>query len=375
MTTFSSLLWMWCQFSLTLNSDPMSDQALLDFVRQRSVANRITRSMTLIDYQTMLLCKAPQPVVGLPPSPHASQAIHVYANSVAFAPMWDPYESFPEGSLIVKEKFAPFDAGEPELFTGMLKREPGFAPEVGDWEFFTVDGAASQVTSRGKIESCITCHRQYSSSDFVTKNYSARALPPFSPDRQLTEKQTTEWTYVKKPVCWSGGSTVFLPAAWATTVGQALSRPDAVEKWQQEQSGANASPLVLKSPPDDLSPWGGPKMRFESSAAKNTLGYWTEVSDSAYWLFEVPQSAHYEVQVYQGCGQGQGGSTVGVTVGAQRLTWVVEDTGHFQNFVWKTIGTLELKDGETHQLIVQPQTKAAGAVMDIRQIRLVKVQK
>ncbi len=352
----------------------MTDESILEFVRQRSEANRITRSMTYLDYQTMMSCAAPREIAVGPPSPHMSRAIHVYSNAVGFTPMWDPFETFPEGSLIIKEKFDPFTPQDPELFTGMLKREKGFAPEIGDWEFFTVDGQAKQVTARGKIESCITCHRRYATSDFVTKTYAARALTPFSSPNRLTEKQGEQWTYVKRPVCWSGGNTVILPAAWAIPTGKSLARPDAISKWHQTEQQSKAVSGDLISPPEDLTPWGGPKLRYESSAEKNTLGYWTEVTDSAYWIFQVTHSGKYEVQVNQGCGSGHGGSVVEVTVGTQNLSWVVEDTGHFQNFKWKTIGNLELSGDDTHQLIVKPQSKAAGAVVDVRQIRLVKVE-
>jgi hypothetical protein len=78
---------------------------------------------------------------------------------------------FPEGTMIVKKKFVKGSEDSPELFTVMLKRERGFNPEAGDWEFITLSGDAKTVTSRGKQTSCIECHRLYKDHDFVTKNY------------------------------------------------------------------------------------------------------------------------------------------------------------------------------------------------------------
>ena len=41
------------------------------------------------------------------------------------------------------------------LYTGMLKREKGYNPDAGDWEFFTLDSKAMLVTARVR-----TCFKQ-----------------------------------------------------------------------------------------------------------------------------------------------------------------------------------------------------------------------
>jgi hypothetical protein len=47
----------------------------------------------------------------------------------------------------------------------------------------------------------------------------------------------------------------------------------------------------------------------------------------------------------------------------------VQDTGGFQNFVARDIGTLDLKPGR-YTLNVKPLTKPGVAVMDLRQVTL-----
>lgn len=74
-------------------------------------------------------------------------------------------------TIILKQKLATPRSTTPELYTGMLKREKGFNPACGDWEFFTMSGDAQAVTARGRIESCMDCHKRYPQSDFVTKRY------------------------------------------------------------------------------------------------------------------------------------------------------------------------------------------------------------
>jgi hypothetical protein len=73
----------------------------------------------------------------------------------------------------------------------------------------------------------------------------------------------------------------------------------------------------------------------------------------------------------QGCGTGQGGSTVEVSVADQTLHFTVEDTGGFQSFKPREIGTIRLAQPGQFTLVVRPKTKAKNAVMDLRSVRLI----
>jgi arylsulfatase A-like enzyme len=117
----------------------------------------------------------------------------------------------------------------------------------------------------------------------------------------------------------------------------------------------------------------GLQLRFEPSPHKNTLGCWFRVEDSASWEFEVTKPGTFRVEVLQGCGTGQGGSTVEVTVAGQTNSFVVEDTGHFQNFKSRDIGSVRIDKSGRFTLAIQPKTKAKAAVMDVRQVRLLPV--
>lgn len=113
----------------------------------------------------------------------------------------------------------------------------------------------------------------------------------------------------------------------------------------------------------------GKMLRFEPEPHKNTLGYWTNPADWAEWTFLAP-AGRYAVEVLQGCGKGQGGSEVAVTVAGQTLKFTVEDTGHFQNFKPRVIGQVTLAKAGEQVATVKPLNKAAAAVMDLRQMRL-----
>lgn len=117
----------------------------------------------------------------------------------------------------------------------------------------------------------------------------------------------------------------------------------------------------------------GENLRFEPQPHKNTIGYWSNVKDTADWRFSLQKSGDYEIDILQGCGKGHGGSQVEVHVESQSLMFEVQETGHFQNFVWRTIGTVSLKESDKEVLKLIPLKKAAGAVMDVRAVRLVPV--
>ena len=115
----------------------------------------------------------------------------------------------------------------------------------------------------------------------------------------------------------------------------------------------------------------GERLRYEPQPHKNTVGYWTELGDWCQWYFTVERPGRYEVQVLQGCGKGQGGSEVALQVGEQEVLFKVEETGHFQNFKRRTIGTVTLAAGRSQALALRPRSKAANAIMDVRQVQLV----
>ena len=129
-----------------------------------------------------------------------------------------------------------------------------------------------------------------------------------------------------------------------------------------------------KPAPEDLISVGGPTLRYEPVPHKNTLGYWTSVDDSASWQIAFDKPGRFKVNVLQGCGKGSGGAIVSVSMAVQTLEFEVQDTGGFQEFVWREIGEIEFKEAGQLELVVQPKTKPGAAVMDLRQIRLDRVQ-
>ena len=110
---------------------------------------------------------------------HWNHYVHIYVNTPGKPSMQLHGPAFPEGSVIVKEKFPsngfrqPDKLGYSTLLTVMRKREPGFDPQNGDWEYFTGDPKTRKLAPViGKaLKSCQSCHAHYKDRDFVTKAY------------------------------------------------------------------------------------------------------------------------------------------------------------------------------------------------------------
>ncbi len=122
----------------------------------------------------------------------------------------------------------------------------------------------------------------------------------------------------------------------------------------------------------------GDKLRFEPQPHKNTVGYWVNVQDFATWTIQIDRPGEFNVGLLQGCGSGQGGSVATLSIRhgdrtVEQLDFTVEETGHFQNFIWRTIGVIEISKAGSYTVRLQPKKIKNTALMDIRQIQLVRL--
>ncbi|MFO0902763.1 MAG: sulfatase [Pirellulales bacterium] len=153
-------------------------------------------------------------------------------------------------------------------------------------------------------------------------------------------------------------------AAWRESVGAQMPtpNPDYVPH-PQAQDGAVTLPASGASV-------AGVMLRYEPLPHKNTLGFWVRPEDTAHWEFTITRPGKFEVELLQGCGNGSGGSEVDVLVADQKLTHKVVETGGFQAFVPKAIGTVAIDKPGRYTLEIRPRTKPGPAVMDVRQVKL-----
>ena len=104
--------------------------------------------------------------------PHDKPAIVVRVNPVGFEAFRDRKSPLPVGTVIVKEKHESIDAkGPPKEYGAMVKREPGYDPTRGDWEYVYVVREPTKTVTRGQLESCIYCHVRQMNEDYVFRTY------------------------------------------------------------------------------------------------------------------------------------------------------------------------------------------------------------
>ena len=175
------------------------------------------------------------------------------------------------------------------------------------------------------------------------------------------KSEPTEWTIEVSP----------LPASSAAVIVAELDAPvEFFNKTITARPDKTSGVILL---PAKYAATHGEKLRFEPQPHKNTVGYWANEKDFAEWAFLCSQAGEYEVDILQGCGKGHGGSQVRLQTADQSLDFVVEETGHFQNFIWRTLGSIKLAANDPKEpttLTLTPQSKPGGAVMDVRAIRL-----
>jgi len=111
---------------------------------------------------------APPPPPGTLDNSHEGGFINVYVNETGRNEyLAEDSPPLPEGTVIVKEKMQKKDGKGWRELGIMVKREKGFAPETGDWQFLFVDRKNKAVDQAAKLENCATCHKMREKEDYV----------------------------------------------------------------------------------------------------------------------------------------------------------------------------------------------------------------
>ena len=119
----------------------------------------------------------------------------------------------------------------------------------------------------------------------------------------------------------------------------------------------------------------GTNARYESGGGKDNIGFWTNPDDYVIWRFKVTKAGTFNAAITFACAAGSGGSEYTLSLAKQKISGKVKDTGSWTNFVTENIGTLKIEKPGTYNLSVKPETMPAGAVMNLKSVTLVPVEK
>ncbi len=103
--------------------------------------------------------------------PHVDRSIVVRTNPEAI----DDFRArrpLAVGSTVVKEKWPNgVVGGRPPEYGAMIKREAGYDPANGDWEYLFFTGGDQPRIERGRLETCIDCHCGAAGSNHLFRTY------------------------------------------------------------------------------------------------------------------------------------------------------------------------------------------------------------
>jgi Cytochrome P460 len=104
--------------------------------------------------------------------PHFHPVIVVRTNPE----VWDAFQAraapMPLGTVVVKEKHRALNTEDHPVdeYAVMVKREPGYDPGNGDWEYRYVERAEKKV-ERGRLAYCVDCHKNVAAQDYLFRTY------------------------------------------------------------------------------------------------------------------------------------------------------------------------------------------------------------
>jgi hypothetical protein len=133
-----------------------------------------------VDPGIAMMCRAPTPAEVRTQEaerrdrgPHAEAAIEVRVSPESLD-RFKAGQPVPVGTAVIKLKYPLSLPGEqPSAIGAMIKREPGYYPDGGDWEYYYAERrpATEREAVRGKLETCAECHRQAKATDFLFRTY------------------------------------------------------------------------------------------------------------------------------------------------------------------------------------------------------------
>jgi len=104
--------------------------------------------------------------------PHFAPAVKLFANDIALKQLrTEETYAMPVGATIVKEKWWNEAEKSPYAYAAMIKREPGYDPKHGNWEYVYVPISEEKPVERGLLKSCIDCHATAEKRDFLFRKY------------------------------------------------------------------------------------------------------------------------------------------------------------------------------------------------------------
>lgn len=107
-------------------------------------------------------------------------------------------------------------------------------------------------------------------------------------------------------------------------------------------------------------------------AGHHNLGFWQSANDRAVWTLEVARAGVFEVSMEWACPEADGHNRLGLETAEARLEIPIGRTGTWDDYRDQAVGRITLPAGR-QRLVVRGVPPLRGAILDLRQLRLVPV--
>ncbi len=123
----------------------------------------------------------------------------------------------------------------------------------------------------------------------------------------------------------------------------------------------------LKAADADLQ---GERIKYESRRGQGNIGAWMSLKDAVSWDFDVQKPGSFDVEIKYACDNRSAGSEFDAIMGDQKLSGKVENTGGWDTYVSRKLGTLSLNKAGRYTLKIKATKKPNEAVMNLRSVTL-----
>lgn len=153
------------------------NQIVEDYQNWQSLTDQPRR---VADY-IYLLCRLPSDEEYLAAeSIHGPFFVKVYVNDIGADALFnEPDPIYPVGTVIVKQKSSGLDVEFADNLGIMIKREAGFNPTGGDWEYIYWESGESFQSTNSDLSHCQECHVTEAEDDSVFRLGSPQAAMSF----------------------------------------------------------------------------------------------------------------------------------------------------------------------------------------------------
>jgi hypothetical protein len=106
----------------------------------------------------------PNPVIS---EGHSNNWVGIFVDELAKETYLSAGAPYPECAKIVKPIYDDAEGKSVRKLTIMVKMQPGYDPDNGNWWYGSYDGTGAYARKQGRLVECILCHKQAAETDYL----------------------------------------------------------------------------------------------------------------------------------------------------------------------------------------------------------------